>query len=221
MSSSPLASSNGDAGAASAAPALSAWKDEDVLAWVSRQRVKGMLRDEIMAASKSGLDGWPLVGRHLPQNAVDRCIAILEDRASTGRQRPAGGSMKKDAGKRLHELYAKRRKAGDELDRELYQARIEIIQLAGLLESIDFPGLGIRDATQDMLADIHADMTRAATWLDASFGVVNSHMDQLHIIERIRRLREDNWGRTGPEIETAHRLANVLESKLHAKQLNA
>jgi hypothetical protein len=198
-------------------PALSAWKDEDVLAWVERMRVKGLNRDEIMAASKDGLGGWPLVGRHLPQNAADRCIAILEDRANTGRRRSAGG-MKKDAGKALHEVY-KRRKAGDEHDASLYQARVELIKYAGILESIDFPELGVREATQDMLVDIHADLLRADKWLEASLAVIDQHLDTAHKLELIRKLREDNWGRTPQEIETFHRRANILEARLYAKQL--
>ena len=62
---------------------------------------------------------------------------------------------KAEAGKHLHDLYARRRKAGDELDGGLWQARIDIIKMVGHLESVDFVTNGLRDADQDTVADVY------------------------------------------------------------------
>ena len=121
---------------------------------------------------------------------------------------------KAEAGKHLHDLYARRRKAGDELDGGLWQARIDIIKMVGHLESVDFVTNGLRDADQDTVADIYEYLGYLASWLDRSLEVVSGHMDEQHKRSTIRKLREGTKGRTPEEIATARRLADNMERKL-------
>ncbi|HSR90925.1 MAG TPA: DUF3102 domain-containing protein, partial [Gemmatimonadales bacterium] len=47
------------------------WENEDVVAWVRKGKKAGKTRDDLVAESKAGVGGWPMNGKHLPQNAAD------------------------------------------------------------------------------------------------------------------------------------------------------
>jgi hypothetical protein len=190
------------------------WENEDVVSWVRKRKKAGKTRDDLVAESKAGVGGWPMNGKHLPQNAADTCIALIKDRDK--RPKP---KKEPTTGQRLHDVYAKRRKAGDELDSGLWQARIDILKMVGYLESVDFEKHGVRKADQDTVTDLYEELTVLASWLDQSLDVVALHMDQLHKRETIRKLREGTKGRTEAEIATALRLAEKLEQRLESKQL--
>lgn len=75
------------------------WKDERVLTWVAKLRIKrtgkGATRDDLMAMAKAGEHGWRQEwGKDLNQNAADRAIAIVEDRAACAEAAKANGNAR-------------------------------------------------------------------------------------------------------------------------------
>lgn len=183
------------------------WTDERVLAWVRKLMKAGLARDEITGASRTGARGWPIEGKHLPQNAADRAIAIIKDRDQNGRKKP------RESGKRLRQLGIERKADPG----RLVNVRYQIVQMVGTLEQIDLAENGIGDADGDTVASVHEELSLLARWLDSSLAVVVAHLDDERALERIRKLREDTSGRTASEIETGQRLAKKLERKRDAK----
>lgn len=184
------------------------WKNEAAIAWATRRVKKNATVNDLVEQSAAGSYGWPLEGG-LGQNAAEKIKAIAEDRM----RRPPEPA--KTAGQRIHELH-KRRKAGDARDEDLYHARIEIMQMVGILENVDFPALGVRKADQDMVIDIYEDLTRLATWLEPSLETVAGLMDDYHLIRRIELLRNvtvEN-GAAPAEAASAARRVVALERRL-------
>ena len=76
-------------------------EDPLVISWVIKQRKAGLTRDQVIAASKAGADGWPRPGAapargRCPDLAQDPCA---EDHAAGGR-----ASQQRDAKTRMEEL---------------------------------------------------------------------------------------------------------------------
>lgn len=181
------------------------WQNEDVLAWVKKRMKAGTFRDGLMAESKAGLFGWPVIGEHLPQNAADRCIAIIKDRDRRPRER------KPEAGKLLRDVQ-RRRKAGDDRDNKLWQARMDILQNLSDIERIDFPKYGIRDADADTVVEIYEYLTLLDAWTQRSLVELGAHIDDLAKLRLIRKLR-DVTGRDPAEAKLFLEAADRLEAK--------
>lgn len=179
-----------------------------VVAWVRDRLADGWDRDQIVAASKANTDDWPLAKKSLSNGTVSEVRAVIAAQEAADTPPPA---PPKQAGRRLRALHAQKR-AGD--DSDLNEASRRLMQAVGVVEGMNLIEYGIGNADQDTIERIHEELTILATWLDGSLAVVGAHMDDLHIRERIRKLREDTNGRTPAEIETAQRLADRLERKL-------
>jgi len=119
-----------------------------------------------------------------------------------------------EAAKRLRYLHAKRR-AGDTSN--LMNMRLRVQQVVSTLEAVDLPTYGVEGADRETITEIHDELSLLAVWLEQSLNVIAERMDDLQMMERIRRLREDTNGRTDAEIATGRRLADKLQQKLNAK----
>lgn len=151
-------------------------------------------------------------------SAVIHCKTVVEAdallrRPSKRTQHSAPKRKPREAGKRLRDLHSRKTDA----DSRLFNARISIMKMVGILEGIDLPEYGVRNADDDTIAEIHQELTILATWVDQSLDVVGAEMNDLKMMEQIRKLREDTNGRSPAEIATARRLADKLELKRRTK----
>jgi hypothetical protein len=131
-------------------------------------------------------------------------VAIRKQKTTTTPKRKP-----REAGKRLRALHAQKR----EKDSNLLIARVDIVKMVGILESVDLPALGFGDAAEETVQEIHDELCVLFDWLDRSLRVATAELSQQHLAEKVRKLREGTAGRSPEEIATAHRLAERLERK--------
>lgn len=184
--------------------------DPEVRTWVRDRYRDGWNRERIVAASVAGTHGYPAHAKKLTNGTVSEiraCIVAVEQ--ERGQERPAA-QKSSEGGRRLRELYAQRKEAGDNL---LLQARIDISKITQHIEIIDFPRYGLRDADQDTIADIYRELTVLAGWIDMSYPVVAREVSDLKKRELIRKLR-DTTGRGPVEAARFNAAADRLESEM-------
>jgi hypothetical protein len=189
------------------------WCDERVLAWVAAGRQRGLNRDDFMPASKKAEHNWPIKGKHLPQNGVDRCIAILDDREK--RPAPTPKAQPKPTGKRLREISAQQKAEARAKNIKLMNVARQIVKQTSLLESIDIEDFDLDDVGQDALQEIFDDLVDGLMfWTELTARAIGVRLREQAVRAKIKHLRENTNGRTLAEIDTASVLADKLERKL-------
>lgn len=189
------------------------WEDEAVLTWVTKRKKAKRHRDQIVAESKAGEHGWPVEGKHLPQNAADRALAIIKDRERAGRKGKSktDDNPKGEAGKRLRELHAEKRGGRND---KLLTMQLRLEEATGSLEGIDALYFGMSDADQELIVKIHDSVTRLTMWADITMKTTIAHMDDAHVVTRIEALRAKAAStQYAAEAETFNAKADELERK--------
>ena len=193
-------------------------KDPHVQMWVAARQRDGWKRDRIVAASKSGSDGWPLPGESLSNGTFSVINHGLAMAAGESLEPPA--RPRKRSGKRMRDLREQQKSfAEGDARHRLVKLQMDLQKTTNLLELTDVEKI-VRDNSAvmgDAMRRLHEDLADLQTWLDYVFEHVRAHMDDAAKLDVIRRLREDTAGRTEAEIATANRLADHLERKIHAR----
>jgi hypothetical protein len=120
--------------------------------------------------------------------------------------------QRKYAGKRLRDLAGKRRNG-----HELANLQYRMVQLVGILESVDVTTYDLADA--DDVSEFHDDLIALQIWMDRSISLASNRLDDAALERKIRKLC-DTSGRTEAERETAARLADKLERRRRESQLS-
>lgn len=117
----------------------------------------------------------------------------------------------KYSGKRLRELAAKRRNG-----HELAKLQYRIVELVGILESVDVADYNLSDA--DDVSQFHDDLFALYAWMDRAISLASARLDDERLEQKIRKLRAPD-GRTDAERRTAAMLADRLERRRRESQL--
>lgn len=190
-------------------------ENEDVLAWVDRQRSKGRTRDEIFYDSKNGgRDGWPLGHKaHLGQNATNVCLAILKERRraekpSTPPPPPPPSRPRKSAGKRLRQI-------GPRPYTPLVDVSHKIVQLTSILDHIDIEReiLDEDGAVARLLRDVFDDLVEHRGWVELTIQAVINRLGMDDLTVKMQKMQETS-GRTEGELANMR----VLYEKLRRRR---
>lgn len=189
--------------------------------WVAERQALGWKRDQIVAASKAGSDGWPL-----PDGALSNgTLGVIFHGLAMARAEPLEPPKrpKSRAGKRLRELRDQQKADAAGKQSKLIKLQMDLQRATNVLELTDIESIEFDDAgiVNDTMRRLHEDLSDLQVWLDYVFEHVRARMDDSAKLEVIRRLREDTAGRTEQELATAERLAERLERKLHAKLMRS
>lgn len=191
-------------------------KDERVLTWVTERAKAGRTRDQILAESKQGSDGWP-ADSHLTVHAYGQIQAVLDDRK--GRPAPAPTRSKpknwndKSATARTRELKASRARTEDENYLELLKVQEIIVRLASVLQGVNVADWPVNETSLWYVSDLLDDLIGLGTWTDRATSAVQGWLGDADVRAKIAQLRNVN-GRTPEEAAIFQKRADKLERQL-------
>ena len=217
--------------------------DPAVIEWVWDKTDQGWKREEVVAAAKAGTDGWPLPdaprqpnGEHVFSNGTwSECQAVITHLKRVG-MRPTPWPREPQAKVKLRKVEAEIKtvskplieehdewrytgipidtpEAGPRID--LLHMRRHLLGVTDLLETRDFSRLHIDSkAAMEMIQDIVYELESLLSWGDRIHTFLQAHLDYYRQLEQVKHMRENTAGRTAPEIQASHKLANLKESKL-------
>ena len=189
--------------------------DAKVIEWVWGKMDDGWNRDEIVASSKAGRDGWPLKGEALSNGAVTECKAIIvhlkrlnaRPVASDARPKPAGPLKK--VRKEATGTY------GHLLDTQIWMREMTNKISRYNVERLDIDG---KDATTvETLKDYFDDLIEHGVWIERTTRSIQARMSDAKQREKIHNLRHGNAGRPASEIPARLAKADELERNLENK----
>jgi hypothetical protein len=187
--------------------------DADVLEWTRNKIRRGWTRNRIVAASKSGEEGWPAYWPEGLSNGTLSSIRAAIDhveqyeRLSPRKRRP------KYSGRRLRELAEQRKREGYPA---LVDVQRRVNQAMALVDTIDvLPYLDDED-DEFVLREMHEDVAELASWADHVIALTSARLTDAEKRETIRKLRNVS-GRTETEARAFLRRADKLEAKLDAR----
>jgi hypothetical protein len=93
------------------------------------------------------------------------------------------------------------------------KARRVILDLIFELQRLDVRQFGDDYVASLDINTIYEELVDLLEWSERHVGWFQAHSDEIVVRRKIKALRDTN-GRTGPEAETALRLADMLERKL-------
>lgn len=193
-----------------------------VVNWVWDRYRHGWTRDQIVAASKAGSDGWPLAGEELSNGGVSECRAVIAhlERLEAQAPPPKATKRKKDSGKPLRELYTKRKNG----DTNLYHdVMIPIMEAVRTLENYDLPAEDWSDADEATIIRIYDYLTVLEKWNTEALETTVAQMSDLGRLRKIRDLETlAEHPNTPPhERAAAIRRADALRAKGVGRQIGA
>lgn len=193
--------------------ARQAWKDNSVIAWVTKRIGAGAKVDDLVRDSAAGKYGWPMPDRGLGQNAAEKCEAIAEDRVGRGETKRRRAPT--ESGKRLHALHAEKRAGRASHTDSLWHLEVDVMKAASVVECFDVPELEWDEENEMMIVQIFEDLGRLARWNDAAIDVVTARMGELGRQRKVGQLRAraEDPSSTPSERATAVRLAEKLERR--------
>ena len=195
--------------------------DPAVIEWVWDLMDEGWNRDEIVAASKRGSDGWPLKGDgdSLSNGAVGECKAAIVHLKRLG-TRPAPADKRRKAPAKLREI----RKEATGNFSHLLDLQVLMVEMTNKLSRYNVEKMDLdemEETTVWTLEDLHKDLTEHTVWVERTLTSVQARMSDASVRAKIKQMREGIAGRPAEEIDTARKLADRLERKLDARLKSA
>ena len=185
----------------------------DVVDWTRGQIVAGRNRDQIVADSKAGRNGWPVPGRALSNGGfteVRAAIAAIEHMEGNGATPPAKRVPSRSR-RRLNELAPQRSEA------VLIDSAFRIARYPRELEAIDIAiELDDDGVTAEVFKDVVDDVLHLEYWVQRTIAAVLSRLDDAATIAKILALRRTN-GCPPAEAEARHAAADRLQAGLNRR----
>ena len=185
--------------------------DPEVIDWVRAKTKKGWIRDQIVEASEQGADGWPRKDGALTNGGVSECravIAMLERTEGSGAPRRRSGATAK-----LKQYGIERKKDSG----KLWDLRYKLMKIVGWLAQLDLLAWGIDEGDADLVYDLYDDLVLLDEWTTAALVRASAYIDDDGIREKIRKMQENQSGRTDAEKENIKRRVRALERRLENK----
>lgn len=188
--------------------------DARVIEWVWEKTDDGWNRDEIVAASKAGTDGWPLRGESLSNGAVTECNSVIVHLKRLNARPVPAGQRPKPAGP----LKKVRKEAtgnyGHLLDTQIWMREMTNRISRFNVERLDIDSKD--EAVVFTLEDYYDDLIDHGVWVDRTTTSIQARMSDVKVRERIKNLRNTK-GFEPPEIPARLAKADELERKLENK----
>lgn len=191
--------------------------DANVIAWVEARRREGMVREQIVKASRERSD-YP-GATVLSNGSLGTIDAILHDRKNFGRTQQAkkGPTW---GGKRKRSLYEEIRFGNDTA---LHRLMIDISDAVRKLEHMVLPeDVGLTEESQEMIRTLFEDLIMLQEWVATAVTATMGCMTDLKQQQKILKARVQAQDRRTPEHERRAAQAAVerLEAAYRAKRLN-
>jgi hypothetical protein len=184
--------------------------DPEVVEWVRVKIRASWDRDRIVAVSKAGADGWPRPGKSLSNGGVSECraaIAALERMEGEVNHHPSGATS------RLKLISAARKKDPG----RLWDLRYQLMKIVGWLAQLDLLEWGIDQWEREGIYDLWDDLVLLDEWNTRALARAATYIDDDGIREKIRKMRENQTGRTDAEKANIKRRIAALEHRLENK----
>ena len=99
---------------------------------------------------------------------------------------------------------------------DLLQLQVRLNQICRTLEGTKVDDYGIDAATRELIDALYDDLVTTAEWIHRAISAIQARVGEAEVREKIDKLR-NTTGRLPAEIESALRLADMLERKLEAR----
>ena len=162
--------------------------DDEVIQWVRARVRRGTTREEMMAASKAGTDGWPRPGRTLSseRDIGEIRIAIYYTELAEHLAHDAKLRKAKTPEARMRALRA----MSPPTSEALFKLSGHISELVYLLDSIDVERYDLDNLAVHSLLRLHEDLMYLGEWWSGSLRAVQARLDEVPTVEKIAKLRE-------------------------------
>jgi len=197
--------------------------DPYVIEWVREQwRKNGWTRDEMVAASKAGTDGWPFPKMSLSNGSVSAIFRAIEAGEKAGRSwRHEDGDIGTPE-ERLRHVEQRIKTEGPSGELEFRYAVTKAV--AGMAESIRLLrgarfGVVPFPVPEEPVMYAWRELQRSKWWFTACEGHLEPHVPDIEMLGRARFLRdpENLRGRGPAERQAFLDKADALEAKVRAR----
>lgn len=180
-------------------------RDREIIEWVRARARAGWDREQTVAASKAGTDGWPRPGKELSNGSYGEVMAAIWGAEML--------HLPPSSAERWHSVREAKRRGKN---RSLYDVRNMLMEAIAALEMVEAHAFDVAPNEKWMLVDVVWDLNACARWLDRVVPQVGAHMEVAQKMETIAKLRARTVanGATAPEEATARAMADKLEAKL-------
>jgi len=182
--------------------------DPEVIAWLRLRFERGMSAAAISAATRSGDYSWPADRwpKGMSEGSVLACRSTIFHLQRFEELHPVK-RRPRYSGKRLREIAARKRPL-----QPLDKVQWIVMKLTAALEGVEIEEYDLdSEYAQMILLDLYEDLGEHMGWVEKTVTAIRYHLDEVEVIEKIRKMREDTEGRTPAEIKAFRAKADQLE----------